>query len=480
LKTKSRYSRLYSILAGLGTLAASVTVVLAPAHAATGTATAATVNYWNDVLLEAFRREGGAPTIAPRAAAIMHIGIHEVLNAAHWQREDGIGELVQGYLRGDIHNPTPYRELRNFATVESVDDDLAAGLVARDLLSYALPNQATFVAQEFSDRHGTAYQPEASSLASRVYTEMLNERGDDGFDDVAVYSLDGVPGAWRPTGNGCTSPVTPHWGDVDTFYSVASRPALPGGYNTYAALLASSLYASQVNEVKLLGEKNSTSRTADQTQAAFFWANDVAGTYKPPGHLLSITAEVANNEAVTDPVDLSRIFAHVSMALSDSAVAAWDAKYESPIDLWRPETAIQLADTDGNASTQASVSWQPLSQDSGGISFSPCFPAWVSGHATFAGAWAEVMESYFGSGYAFSATSDDPNAVGVTRSFASFQEAAEENARSRVYLGVHYQFDADDGLSLGSAIGSERSPFEEAPCGDLQEPCIDPGFPGSR
>lgn len=102
--------------------------------------------------------------------------------------------------------------------------------------------------------------------------------------------------------------------------------------------------------------------------------------------------------------------------------------------------------------TTADPNWRPLSPDADGTPFSPPFPAYVSGHATFAGAWAGAMQAYFGTdAITFTATTEDPYAIGVTRTFTTFSAAARENARSRVYLGVHYQFDADSGLSAGTA-----------------------------
>jgi membrane-associated phospholipid phosphatase len=440
-------------------------------HPIGGTATVGTVDFWNDVLLEAFRRQGGAPTIAPRAAAMMHVAIHDTLNAAHWHRTGGVGELWQGYLQGDLQSPA-YPGLRMFVTTARVDDDLAASLAARDALSIALPEQADYVRREFTGRYGTRSQAAATSLATRVVNALRADRDRDGAAAVTPYTPDGVPGAWRPTGNGCTTAVTPHWGAVRRFYAAPPRPALPGGYSSYAALLGSPLYAEQVAQVRSLGARNSTTRTADQTAAAFFWAHDLPGTFKPPGHLLSIAADIVADEGWTDPVAVARLFAHLSMGLSDAAVSAWDAKYRSPIDLWRPESAIRLAATDGNPATTPDPAWAPLSKYVDGTSFSPCFPAWISGHSTFAGAWAEIMQWYFGEDHAFTAGTEDPHAVGQRRSFGSFHEAAVENARSRVYLGVHYAFDADDGLAAGYAVGSTAGPFRPAPCGAPSQPCL--------
>ncbi|MBM4074343.1 MAG: vanadium-dependent haloperoxidase, partial [Planctomycetes bacterium] len=133
--------------------------------------------------------------------------------------------------------------------------------------------------------------------------------------------------------------------------------------------------------------------------------------------------------------------------------AAWDAKYNTNIDLWRPISAIRLADQDGNSKTTADPNWEPLNP------FSPPFPAYVSGHATFGATHAAVMAGYFGTDTCtFTITSEDPfyKALGAQagpRTYKKFSDAAWENAISRLYLGVHYRFDATDGNRTGTAIG---------------------------
>lgn len=414
-----------------------VPVVVAPQTAIAETATTDMITYWNSVLLEGFRRQGGGPGPLARAAAMMHAGIFDTINSARWSRQNWTGTGFAGYLttRGDID--------------KDVIDNLAAGYAARDLLIDALPAQRAFFEQKFTERYGASSQVSARSLADTVVTNMRAARANDGSGGGSSYTPDGVPGAWRPTGTPACTPVTPQWGRVRPFVMTSGsqfRRPFPGGYTTYSELLGSSLYASQLTEVRGLGRDNSTTRTADQTRAAWFWANDLDGTYKPPGHLLELTRIVTAPR--TDAVQLSRIFTLVSLAMADAGIGSWDQKYETPIDLWRPETAVQ------QDPTAPDPTWQPLSADRNGVHFSPCFPAWVSGHATFAAAWAGVLRSAFGDNVTFTATTEDPHAVGVTRTFNSFTQAATEDARSRIYLGVHYQFDADDGLATGYDIAN--------------------------
>jgi len=149
-----------------------------------------------------------------------------------------------------------------------------------------------------------------------------------------------------------------------------------------------------------------------------------------------------------------KLFAQVTVGLADAAILAWDRKFLGDIDLWRPDMGSHRAAEDGNADTEADPSWQPLSVNRQGVHFSPPFPAFVSGHATFAYTWAHVMAHWFGrDNITYTGTTDDPSAVGVQRTFTSFSAAADEDAHSRLWLGVHWHFDADSVLNPGNELG---------------------------
>jgi hypothetical protein len=391
----------------------------------------ANVFYWNEVLLEAFRRQGGAPGPLARAAAMMHAGLFDAINSATLSRKGS----------------TPYNSYLTLQTVDqSVNQNLAAGYAARDLLIEALPAQSSFVQQKFTERYGSSSQVVARQLADTVVNNMKAARANDGSSATTGYTPEGVPGSWRPT-DGCTA-ATPVWGNVRPFtLTSGSQFRRPPPAPDYPTLLASSVYASNLAEVRSLGRYNSTTRTTDQTRAAWFWANDLDGTYKPPGQLLAHTQLVADDQ-LTDGHRIARLFALVSLAMADAGIASWDMKFLTSFDLWRPETAVK------QAAVNPDPTWEPLSADRNNVSFSPCFPAWVSGHATFSAAWAGVMRNELGDNVTFTAATDDPHAVGVTRTFTSFTAAATENARSRIYLGVHYQFDATDGSATGFNIAN--------------------------
>jgi hypothetical protein len=132
------------------------------------------------------------------------------------------------------------------------------------------------------------------ALGKAAAAAMIASRTGDGSDDNTPYEHSTEPGHWRPTGSGPAA--TPNWGNVKPFTMTSGaqyRPQLPAGYSSMSALLASPEYTAQFNEVREFGKITSHVRTPDQTQAAFFWANDLDGTYKPPGQLFQHTQIVA-------------------------------------------------------------------------------------------------------------------------------------------------------------------------------------------
>lgn len=422
---------------------------LAPARAtpggnATDMQIIAATTYWNGVVLEAFRRKGGGPGPIARIAAMVHTAMFDTANSVWYSQS---GELwYESYAYTGLVSP-------------SVNADLALGYAARDMLTHLEPGQQAYFAQKFTERYGTSSQSAAYSLASSAVNAMIAARANDGSASGQSYTPDGVAGAWRPTpvnGSPCTT-VDPHWGNVRPFTMTSPtqfRRQLP--YSGYTELIGSTAYRSQLEEVRRLGRFDAEQRgdrTAAQTQTAWFWANDLDGTYKPPGQYLATAMSAASTYLASDPVlgdglAISRLMALVSLAMADAGIAAWQMKYLNPIDLWRPQTAIQ------QDPVSPDPTWLPLSADRNNNRFSPCFPAYVSGHATFGAAWAGVMRGILGDQRTVTVATEDPHAVGVTRTFTSFTAAATENARSRVYLGVHFQWDSDDGLAAGYDIAN--------------------------
>lgn len=411
------------------------------------------ITRWNDVLLEVVRQVGGPPTTISRAGAMVHGATYDAVNS----------------IAPSTHRP--YAVSVPAAPTASID--AAVAYAAHDILVSVFPTTTVPLATRLSAAIG-ALPPGPDVAAGKVVGRqaakaMLVRRLGDGADDNAPYVSGTQPGDWRPTGSGPAA--SPNWGNVRPFvmpFGQSFRPPRPGGYASKPQILASSEYAAQLNEVKSLGRFNSSARTPEQTEIALFWANDLDGTYKPPGQLFAITKAVSALKGL-HVVENARLFALVALAMADAAIVAWDAKFDTSLDLWRPQTAVTQADTDGNPATTKDAGWKPLSKDPAtGIHFSPPFPAYISGHATFGGAAMAVLRRFFGTdNVTFTVGTEDPNLpAGVTRTYNSFTESAREEARSRVYLGVHYQWDGDNGFLSGTALGEFVSNHALTPVGD--------------
>lgn len=269
---------------------------------------------------------------------------------------------------------------------------------------------------------------------------------------------------------------TPGVGDYVWHVDPSNKYALGAGYgedavpfavpdsDTFAPIFDgvyySDLYAQELEEVRVLGAKENTAtttvnRTADQTELTFFWAYDRADTFRPYGQLIQIAQEAAMREGNTI-VDNARLFLQLSVALADSAITAWDAKYthyqprpDDAIAGWTDPVTGQyvapMAETDGLALTVPDRDWESLLP-------TPPFPDFISGHSTFGGAFGTVMTNFFGDNYAFTAVSQE--LIGTTRSFSSFNQAGYEDAISRLYGGVHVREAIDDAVITGQAVAN--------------------------
>lgn len=283
-------------------------------------------------------------------------------------------------------------------------------------------------------------------LGRTVADSILANRLNDGSSVTKHLDYGTLPGEWKPTAP-IFEAVLPQWPDVIPFvtptslFQIDSPPALN-----------STAYAQAVDEVMRIGGSSSTIRTSDQTEVARFWA-DGSGTASPPGHWNQITSDILVTNQLS-LIEQLRTMALVNFAMADAGIASWRVKYD--FNLWRPIDAIQNADVDANASTQPDRSWKPLI-------VTPPFPAYVSGHSTFSSAASAVLSRLFGLSYNFASQSDTASgwrSISTketsprVRAFTSFAQAADEAGMSRIFGGIHFNFDNTQGLKLGSDIGN--------------------------
>jgi membrane-associated phospholipid phosphatase len=270
-----------------------------------------------------------------------------------------------------------------------------------------------------------------------VASQILAARANDGNDAVVPPPSGGGPGSWVPTPPGSAPYLLPQWGMLVPFGMISTDQFRSAG----PPPLASATWAADYNEVKAFGAAVGSSRTAEQSEIAQFWA-DGAGTETPPGHWNHIAQDVAAMTGLSLEQN-ARLFALLNIAMANAGICAWDAKYT--YNNWRPVTAIRAGDTDGNPATAPDGTWSSFIA-------TPPFPDYVSGHSTFSAAAAAVLALFYGTDdFAFITGSDA--LPGVSRSFASFSAAAAEAAMSRIYGGIHYRFASQDGLTAGTQIG---------------------------
>jgi hypothetical protein len=435
------------------------------------------VRRWNDVAIDTsgidhtpvaagetrvFGEQLG-PGRSARAMAIVHIAMFDAVNA-----------IAGGYYKG-------YTSLPRASTQMSMN--AAVAQAACDALTALFPSQTTslnaLLAEDLARL--TNVQPNVKAagieLGRLAAAAILALRADDGSQHAEpIYGADYIPstlpGHWRQ------DPVSliplalgAKWGSIKPFvlqsgqqFRLQAPPAL-----------SSAEYTAAFDEVKRVGGdgiNTPTVRTEDEKTLAIFWAYDGTPSLCAPPRLYNqIAAQIAEQKQA-DVVQMARLLALVNVAMADAAIAAWDTKYH--YSLWRPVTGLREADAgtgptgagDGNAATLGDAAFTPLGAPASNLSgpnFTPPFPAYPSGHAVFGAALFQTLRSFYGTDrIAFTFVSDEFNGVTrdntgqvralTPRSFSTLSQAETENARSRIYLGIHWAFDATQGIAQGRAV----------------------------
>ncbi|MCY7390415.1 MAG: phosphatase PAP2 family protein [Leptolyngbyaceae cyanobacterium CAN_BIN12] len=424
--------------------------------------------YWNEVALEANRvshtngkNEQTGPTLSSRALAIVHLAMYDAYAG------------VRGNPSAPV-NLSPYLPgLPNPQTNASADAAVAAA--AHATLSSLFPSQKSFFDLKHiqAELQGTGLQ-EGHEFGLLVAQKMLGKRQDDPSASDDGYAASMARGAHRPDPDNSQGFHAPFYGANSRCFAVTDRhelnvPPQPG----------SSEYLTALQQVRgkgiapeLMGTlpPNLSPRTANETLIGIYWGYDgAAGLGTPPRLYNQIVRAVAigrNNNSDQN----ARLFALVNVAMGDAGVLSWDQKYIH--DLWRPVVGVREADPSlgatGNGnnvlSDDSDPAWLPLgapNTNSTGKNFTPPFPAYPSGHATFGAAALHITRLFYGvtsrsndnlfDGLTFA--SDEFNGINRdnkgtvrpkhVRNFpGGLWQMIVENGFSRVYLGVHWVFDA--------------------------------------
>lgn len=388
-------------------MAISLTVPNSTHAAAT---TTEPVVQWNLHAVDALVTRGGQP---PQQAvvhlAMVHGAVFDAVNAIDGGR--------QGYL------------LAPASSRRDGDVRAAVATAAHGVLVALVPAQQATLDQQYEDAldalpTGPA-RADGIAAGQAAATAMLAARSDDGRFGPYRFETGTAIGAWRPVAPSHASDPNAWLKDVTPFLVDGPDRFLSKG----PAALGSRRYARDYAEVMSVGSATSTVRTADQTEAARYWAENPTGTWS------RILRTVATQEGV-GTVDGARLFAQSYMAAADSLITVWTDK--ARWSLWRPITAIEHGDDDGNRWTTAEPGWTPLLP-------TPPYPEHPSGLTALSGSMTETMRQFFHTDHI---GWSDTSAAGRTRTFTRASEAVDEVVDARVWSGIHFRTADEQGADI--------------------------------
>ena len=309
--------------------------------------------------------------------------------------------------------------------------DAAVVTAAHDSLAVLVPDKAAALDQALAADLATvkdgAPKDRGVAIGRDAAAAVLGARKDDGAAATVSYAPKEQPGYWQPTPPKFASALGAQWSRVTPFVIQSAdqfRPPAPAGID-------SANYLAELRQVQEIGAANSSKRPPEKTDAAKFWVQSGSQGW-------SVAARQASLERKHTLLENAQNFALLSSAIADALIACFDAKYA--YELWRPVTALQA----GVGDIASSPDWQPLIA-------TPPFPAYPSGHACAAGAALTVLDRVYGpDGHKITLTST--MAPGVTFSYGSFREIADQIDDARVYGGIHTRQDQAAGRALGQAV----------------------------
>jgi hypothetical protein len=367
---------------------------------------------WNQLLQATI--PANASLAAPRFYSMMHIAMFDAANSVDPQY-------------GSYRVQLP----RSGASVEA-----AAAQAAHDVLVALVPGSQTIYDAALAARLAQ-YSPGQRALSaaagSAVAREILDWRGNDGWAaSPPPYALPPFPGLWQPAPGAAAFTQYPQ---VTPFALLTGTQYLPPAPPT----LTSARYAQDFDEVSRLGSATSAERTTDQTETARLFA--AVGTRTNLYMLWNNVARDVVRERSLGLLEAARLFVLLNVGIIDGVQTMMASKYA--YGLWRPVTAIRRAGEDLNPLTNADPAWTPLLN-------TPPYPSYAGNQACVASAAARALEmAAGGDDFAFTAVWQAPNgSVLASRAYSGFRQMADEQARSRVYGGIHFTFDNEASQQL--------------------------------
>jgi hypothetical protein len=351
------------------------------------------------------------PAPQARTMSMLHVAMFEAVNA-----------IDKRY--------TPYK--LDLAADRSTSREAAAAAAAYNILLAIYPDQKAVLDAALTaslsgipDSEGRANGIELGKTAAAGVIAM---RASDGSDAPETYRPHTTPGVYVPT----VVPIASTTGATTPWVMTSGsqfRPAPPPA-------LDSETWTRDLNEIRQIGARNSTIRTAEQTEIGRFWFVVGPPSFNPIVRQAALAKHM-------DVVDCARLFALAEIAANDAIVAVFEAKYR--YNFWRPMTAIRNADITQNPATPREASWLPLGE-------TPMHPEYPCAHCIVSAAVSTVLRQTVGDEFGeFSMTS--ATAPGVTRKWTRLQDYSDEVANARIFAGFHYRFSTEVGKDMGRKIG---------------------------
>jgi PAP2 superfamily len=379
-----------------------------------------TVTQWNQNAATAlYVTAAQPPNVSVLHMAMVQGAVYDAVNAIDGGRE--------GYL------------LTSRVATSTDSKDAAAATAAYKMLVSIVPVQEPALTALYNSSlmgiSDGAAKTRGIAVGNAAATAMIAARTADGRFGMPGFLTGTAPGVWRP--------VLPAFGNDPNAWVKDVKPFLIRRASQFRSSgpydLTSRKYAREFEEVKRVGSASAplTDRTADQTDAALYWAENPPRTWNRILNSLSASKGVSL-------VENARLFAEVYLTVADAFIAVWDEK--AHYSFWRPITAIREADTDDNHRTTKDENWLPLVAN-------PPYPDHPSGHLGLSGAVGKTLQEFFRTD---KLAWTDTNVAGRTRSYTRVSDAIEEIVDGRVWSGIHFRNADEASVQISRRIANYR------------------------
>jgi hypothetical protein len=375
-------------------------------------ASADVITDWNEKAIALVTKHRMLPPQAERVIACVHVAMFDSVNAVDRRYQ-------------------PYGT--SITAPKDTSKEAAAAVAAEGVLARLFPKDAdelhSVLATYLAPIPDSTAKSAGMKLGQEVAARTIMDRNGDGADAPDTYRPRTQPGVYVPT------PITASsmWPNVKPFAMTSPsqfRPRPPIALN-------SAEWTADYNEIKSLGGKDSKARGVRQTEDATFWLITGPVSYYPILRQLVSAKKMELSES-------ARFMALASVAVADSFIAVFDAKYH--YEFWRPITAIRNGDRDDNPATELDAAWQPIDN-------TPMHPEYPCAHCISSAAVATVIEAVLGSPDIPGVAMTSATAPGVTHRWTNVWAYADEVSAARIFAGFHYRFSTRVGQDMGRQIG---------------------------